>query len=99
MDTTQRWQDHPRIMDMTQMIINDYLSHEVRANAARVRFFLHVEYKLDRSQIDQVINILMKSKFVHVESYFDGSQTFFLKPRLEAVSFAHSCLPQSWYIK
>ena len=40
-------------MDMTQMIINDYLSHEVGANVTCVRFFLHAEYKLDRSQIDR----------------------------------------------
>ena len=39
--------------------------------------------KLERLQIDQVINNLLNSKFVYVEEYYDRSQSLFLKPKLE----------------
>ena len=99
MNTTQKWQEYQTLLTITQMIIDDYLSHEVGTNVARLRFFLRVIQKLHRLQIDQVINNLLNSKFVYVENYYDGSQPLFLKPKLEAVPFAHSCLPQSRYIK
>lgn len=99
LNSTQRWEEHQTVLSITQIIIDDYLSHEVSTNVARLRFFLRVEYKLDRSQIDQVIKNLVNSKYVYVEKYYDGSQSLFLKPKLEPVPFAHSCLPQSRYIK
>ena len=43
MITTQKWQEHQTILGITQTIINDYLSHEVETNVARLRFFLRVE--------------------------------------------------------
>ena len=99
MNTTQKWQEHQTLLSITQMIIDDYLSHEIKTNVARLKFFLRVDQKLNRSQIDQVITNLVNSKFVYVECYYDGSQSLFLKPKLEPVPFAHSCIPQSRYIK
>jgi hypothetical protein len=99
MDSTRRWEEYKTVLSITQMIMDNYLSHEVSTNIARLRFFLRVEYKLDRPQIDQIIKNLLNSKFVYVENYYDGSQSLFLKPKLEPVPFAHSCLPQSMYIK
>lgn len=99
MNTTEKWQEHQTILGITQSIIDKYLSHEIKTNVARLRFFLRVEYKLGRPQIDEVIKNLVNSKFVFVENYYDGSQSLFLKPKLEPVPFAHSCIPQSMYIK
>jgi predicted nucleic-acid-binding protein len=99
MNTTEKWQKHQTILGITQSIIDDYLSHEIKTNVAHLSFFLRVAYKLDRSQIDDVIKNLVNSKFVNVENYYDGSQSLFLKPKLEPIPFAHSCLPQSRYIE
>ena len=38
MNTTQKWQEHQTLLSITQMIIDDYLSHEVGTNVARLRF-------------------------------------------------------------
>ncbi len=54
MNTTQKWQEYQTLLSITQMIIDEYLSHEVGTNVARLRFFLRVEYKLNRSQIDDL---------------------------------------------
>jgi predicted nucleic-acid-binding protein len=88
MNTTQKWQEHQTLLSITRMIIDAYLSHEVGTNVARLRFFLRVDQRMDRLQIEQVINNLLNSKFVYVENYYDGSQTLFLKPKLEPVPFA-----------
>ena len=45
MNTTQKWQEHQTLLTITQIIIDDYLSHEVGTNAARLRFFLRVDQR------------------------------------------------------
>ena len=81
------------------MIIDDILSHEVKTDSNRLRWMLRTQSKLSQSEIQVVINRLIESKFVYVENMYDGSQSFYLKPKLQLIEFAHSHIPQSRYIK
>jgi hypothetical protein len=54
MNTTLRWQGHNKILDITQMIIDEILSHEIKTDSNRLRWVLRTRCKLTQPEIQQV---------------------------------------------